>query len=246
MTLDLLFYTLLMVDTRAIAKLEKIIDYKFHDVSLIETALTHRSWTNEMNDNEGVDISALPQNERLEFVGDSVLGMVIAEMLYKKYPNRPEGDLTLMKHQLVSTETLAEVGRRIGLGKFLRLGRGEEKTHGREKPALLANALEAVIAAVFFDSGYVKVRRMLLALFVPEIEHIDPNVSIDFKTTLQEQLQAIKQHAPSYQVIATDGPPHRRIFTVEAEWFSGKSVGKGKSIKSAEMAAAKEALKKLK
>jgi ribonuclease III len=153
-----------------------------------------------------------------------------------------EGDLTLMKHRLVSTVTLAKLAREIGLGKYIRLGRGEEKTGGREKPALLADTFEALIGAVFFDSGYSSANETLGRIFEAELEKATPKESNDFKTMLQETLQARKLAAPTYSLLKTEGMPHSRTFVVEATWDGGRSVGTGKSIKSAEMMAASEAL----
>ena len=137
-----------------LGKLENLIGYKFQNIELLERAVTHRSWAYEnILDGDEVKIRGL-QNESLEFVGDSVLGLAIAEQLFLRNPEMSEGDLTLMKHYLVSTDTLAKLAAKLGIGNFLRVGRGEEKTGGRRKQALLADALEAIIAAVFFDSGY--------------------------------------------------------------------------------------------
>jgi ribonuclease-3 len=186
------------------------------------------------------------QNESLEFVGDSVLGLAIAEQLYLRNPEMSEGDLTLMKHYLVSTETLARLAAKLEIGKFLRVGRGEEKTGGRRKQALLADALEAIIAAVFFDSGYLQAKAFVIRLFRDEFQTATPTTSIDYKTLLQETLQAEKRPAPSYAVVKTEGMPHQRTFYVEAVWDRGKVEGKGTSIKSAEMQAAQFALDELK
>ncbi|HLM60660.1 MAG TPA: ribonuclease III, partial [Pyrinomonadaceae bacterium] len=185
------------------------------------------------------------QNESLEFVGDSVLGLAVAEQLYIRHPNAPEGDLTLMKHHLVSTATLAKVAKDLNLGKYIRVGRGEEKTGGRRKQALLADTLEAIIAAIFFDSGYISARAFVNRIFADEFRRATPKTSIDYKTLLQETLQAEKYAAPIYNVVKVDGPPHEREFLVEAVWETGKVCGTGTSIKAAEMMAANLALKKL-
>lgn len=181
----------------------------------------------------------------MEFVGDSVLGLVIAERLYEANPGSTEGDLTLMKHSLVSTTTLARVAEKLELGEYVRVGRGEEKTGGRKKQALLANTLEAVIAAVFLDGGYVAARVFVGRIFVDEIRQATPTNSVDYKTLLQEKVQAAKMPAPTYKLLKTDGPPHDRTFSVEAVWQTGKARGHGNSIKSAEMMAAAEALQML-
>ncbi len=224
---------------------EQLLGYKFQNIALLERAVTHRSWAyEEVTDGDEEKIRSL-QNEALEFVGDSVLGLAIAEQLYNRHPKSSEGDLTLMKHHLVSMGTLAKVAENIGIGRFMRVGRGEEKTGGRRKQALLADTLEAIIAAIFFDSGYISARSLVGRIFADELRDATPKTSIDYKTLLQETLQAEKHSAPTYTVINIDGPPHERIFHVEAVWESGKVEGEGTSIKAAEMMAANLALKKL-
>jgi ribonuclease III len=228
-----------------IKKLEEILGHSFADRSLLERAVTHRSWAYEnLPDGSEEDIRK-SQNESLEFVGDSVLGMIVAEQLYLRDPTAREGDLTLMKHYLVSTGTLARLAQELGIGEFIRIGRGEEKTGGRRKQALLADLLEALIAAIFFDAGYAAARGFIERIFVTEFQNATPKASIDYKTLLQETLQAEKLQAPVYSVVKTEGPPHQRIFLVEAAWAGGKVNGTGGSIKSAEMMAASEALKKI-
>jgi ribonuclease-3 len=229
-----------------IAKLENVIGYKFQNLSLLERAVTHRSWAYEkMPDGDDVKVRE-HQNESLEFVGDSVLGLAIAEQLYLRNPQSSEGDLTLMKHHLVSTGTLAKLAQNLKLGDYIRVGRGEEKTGGRHKQALLADALEAVIAAIFFDSGYIAARAFVNRIYADELRQATPKSSIDYKTLLQETLQAEKLSAPVYTVVKTEGPPHDRTFFVEAVWDTGKVSGEGSSIKAAEMMAANLALKELK
>jgi ribonuclease-3 len=231
--------------SKNLASFENSIGYKFQNVALLERAVTHRSYAYEqLPFGEDEEIRQL-QNESLEFVGDSVLGLAIAEQLYIRHPKANEGDLTLMKHHLVSMGTLAKVAENIGVGRFMRVGRGEEKTGGRRKQALLADTLEAVIAAIFFDSGYISARALVARIFAEELREATPKTSIDYKTLLQETLQAEKRPAPTYSVIKIDGLPHERTFHVEAVWETGKVKGKGSSIKSAEMMAANMALKKL-
>ena len=231
--------------SRKLAKLEEIIGYKFQNVELLERAVTHRSWAFErMPAGSEVDIRAL-QNESLEFVGDSVLGLAIAEQLFINNPEMSEGELTLMKHRLVSTETLARLAQSLNIGAYMRVGRGEEKTGGRRKQALLADTLEAVLAAIFFDGGYDSARACVCRIFANELKLATPTSSIDYKTLLQETLQAERREAPVYNVVNTEGPPHDRTFFVEAIWDSGKVSGTGNSIKSAEMDAANLALKLL-
>ncbi len=231
--------------SKSLGKLERLIGYKFKDIAILERAVTHRSWAyEEITNGNDEEVRSL-QNETLEFVGDSVLGLVIAEQLYVRNPTLSEGDLTLMKHHLVSADTLGRIAKDIGLGKFMRVGKGEEKTGGRRKQALLADTLEAVIAAVFFDNGYIFAKEFIKKIFNEELKEVTPISSLDFKTLLQEKLQSEKRSAPTYEVVKTDGPSHNRTFWVEAKWDDGKTSGKGTSIKSAEMEAANLALEKI-
>lgn len=227
-------------------ELENIIGYRFKDLSLLERALTHRSFAYEMTAGTDDGETALLQNETLEFVGDSVLGLAIAEQIYERNPGSSEGDLTLMKHRLVSSETLAEISSALGLGRFVRLGKGEERSGGRSRKTILTNTLEAVIGAVFFDGGYVSARSVVRKLFAEHIRAVTPGTSLDFKTLLQETLQAARRRAPVYRVVRTEGPSHDRRFFVEAVWDAGKAEGSGRSIKAAEMEAASAAIELLK
>ena len=227
----------------SLAKLETLIGHKFRTPALLERALTHRSWAHEKMKGEPDAKVRGAENESLEFVGDSVLGLVIAEQLYTKHPGAAEGDLTLMKHRLVSMQTLSGIASGLDLGSFLRMGRGEEQSGGREKPAILADTLEAIIGAVFFDSGYRAARGVVTQVFADEMNAVTPKSSLDFKTLLQETLQAKKLSAPVYTLLRSEGQPHDRTFFVEAAWEGGTSSGSGRSIKLAEMMAASEALK---
>lgn len=224
---------------------EERIGYDFADRSFIERALTHRSWAHERAQSGRESEVRNLHNEAFEFVGDSILGLIIAELLFERFPNASEGELTLMKHRLVSATTLTEIAESLGLNEMIRLGRGEERTGGRKKAAILADTLEAVFAAVFFDGGYAAARKIVRQLFTEYIENIDPTASLDYKTMLQERLQAEKRSAPVYSVVRTEGPPHRRTFFVEAVWEGGREEGIGTTIKTAEMMAAKAALDKL-
>lgn len=226
-----------------LAKLENLIGHKFRDPAILERAVTHRSWAFENSNGMAEESIREIENESLEFVGDSVLGLVIAEQLFMSGPTLSEGDLTLMKHRLVSTNTLARLGEQLSLGDYLRIGRGEEKTGGRKKQALLANTLEALIGAVFFDGGYTAARVFVGRVFADELRAVTPGSSLDYKSLFQETLQSAKMAAPVYTVTKTDGPPHARHFWVEAVWENGKANGEGTSIKAAEMAAAAVALK---
>ncbi len=228
-----------------LSKLENLLGYKFRLSALLERAVTHSSWAHENLPGASEEKLRESENESLEFVGDSVLGLSIAEQLYTSHPTLSEGDLTLMKHHLVSMSTLAKLAQDLNLGDFVRVGRGEEKTGGRKKQAILADTLEAVIAAVFFDGGYDEAKAFIYRIFANELDSVTPKGSLDYKTLLQETLQAQKLSAPVYSLIKADGLPHARTFFVEALWDTGKSEGTGRSIKAAEMMAASEALKML-
>jgi ribonuclease-3 len=225
-----------------LGKLESIIGHKFSDVKLLERAVTHRSWAYE--NPSGTEHDTDHDNESLEFIGDSVLGLVVAEQLFKRNPQASEGDLTLMKHHLVSGSALAEVSEKLGLGDFLRLG-GSEVKAGRQKQSLLTNTFEAVIGAVFLDAGYVAARQTITRLMEDRLKKVKPETSVDFKSRLQTELQARKQNTARYHLVKSDGPPHARTFFVEVTWDEGKAKGKGNSIKAAEMKAAAAALKML-
>jgi len=229
-----------------VGQLESLTGHRFSNIDLLVRATTHRSWAYENNpDAKDGEIHQI-ENESIEFIGDSVLGLVVAENLYNKNEGASEGDLTLMKHRLVSTASLAAIAERLELGKFIRIGRGEEHTGGRKKQTLLANTLEAIIGAIFLDGGYSAARVFILKIFAKEFREISPRSSLDFKTLLQETLQAEKLAAPRYNVLRTEGPPHDREFFVEATWEGGRSTGNGRSIKLAEMKAAQSALEELK
>jgi ribonuclease III len=228
-----------------LAEFEKLIGYTFKDTVLLERSLTHRSWAHENLTGRSDDEIRGAENESFEFVGDSVLGLAVAEQLFRKYPDASEGELTLMKHRLVSTTTLAGVAESLKIGEHIRIGRGEEKTGGRQKRAILADALEAVIGAVFFDGGYIAARSLVSRILAAEFRTVTPDACADYKTLLQEKLQAEQLSGPVYSLLKTEGRPHDRVFYVEAAWNTGRAEGKGSSIKSAEMMAASEALKSL-
>lgn len=229
----------------SLAKLENLLGLQFQTPALLERALTHRSWAHENLQGASDEVLRESENESLEFIGDSVLGLAIAEQLFLKNPSSAEGDLTLMKHHLVSTATLARLAESLNLGKFIRMGRGEDRSGGREKTAILADSLEAIIGAVFLDSGYVAARAFVSRIFADELRRVTPESSLDYKTLLQEKLQSEKLSAPSYSLVKTEGQPHARTFFVEAVWSSGSAAGTGRTIKAAEMMAASEALKML-
>lgn len=221
--------------------------YCFRDRSLLERALTHRSWAHEQTGPGENDLARSLHNEALEFVGDSVLGLVVADRLFRDYENLTEGGLSRMKHRLVSTETLARAAARLDLGRYARVGRGEEKTGGRRKQAMLADLFEAVLAAVYLDGGFEAARDFVNRALSEELEEATPEsaVAADFKTLLQERVQAVFRVTPSYELVETEGPPHDRTFHVEVRWTEVSLRGTGSSIKSAEMDAARRALEEV-
>jgi ribonuclease III len=228
--------------------LEGILGYGFADQSLLERALTHRSWANERVIPGTTELARNLHNESLEFLGDSVLGLVVADCLCQSHPEVTEGELSRMKHRIVSAPTLARASQRLNLGDYLRFGRGEEKSGGRRKSALLADVFEAITGAIYRDGGLVAASAFVRRALAQELDQANPAAAAeaDFKTMLQERLQAERRSAPRYIVVETQGPPHDRTFHVEVSWDRGSARGEGKSIKSAEAAAAREALGLLK
>ncbi|MDT7779741.1 MAG: ribonuclease [Acidobacteriota bacterium] len=226
------------------SRLEERLEYKFHDRRLLERALTHRSWAHESVGSGGEREARTLHNEAFEFVGDSVLGLVVADALFRSHPEVTEGELSRMKHRLVSTQTLARIGRSLQLGEYLRVGRGEEKTGGRRKRALLADTFEALLAAVYLDGGYDAAVRFVRHALGRELEETSPEsaAAADFKTMLQERLQSERHLAPHYDVVETEGPPHARTFHVEVVFGEERVRGEGQTIKAAETDAACRAL----
>lgn len=224
--------------------LENLLSYKFSDRALLERAITHRSWAHEQVAPGQEEEARRLHNEAFEFVGDSVLGLIIANYLFQSYPEVTEGELSRMKHRLVSAPTLAKASARLTIGEFLRIGHGEEKSGGRRKRALLADTFEAVLAAIFFDRGLDAATDFIHRALADELEGVDPEsaAAADYKTMLQERLQASQGVTPQYKVIDTVGPPHRRTFHVEVNWKNGSVRGEGRTIKAAEKAAAHQAL----
>jgi ribonuclease-3 len=225
---------------REFETLEGRLNYRFRDRGLLEQALTHRSHAHE--DASG----GVADNESLEFLGDAVLGFVVAELLFRELPQHGEGEKSKIKSALVSTASLAAAAERLGLGSYLLLGRGEDKSGGRQKLALLADAWEAVMAAVYLDGGLDEARRVILQELAPDISRIQlPEFLRDFKSTLQETAQAAGRPRPEYSVVDTTGPEHDKIFHVEVR--VGEETlgsGTGRSKKDAEQEAARTALER--
>ncbi len=222
------------------SELESRIGYRFSDSKNLELALTHSSYSNEMR---ARDIQT-ECNERLEFLGDSVLSVVTSEYLYSELKELPEGDLSKIRASAVCEKSLHKLACDISLGDHLFLGRGEEQTNGRHRPSILADAFEALIAAIFLDGGIVPVKQFLLPRITSVIDGImKEGKDLDYKTSLQQIIQQERGDILEYETVDVTGPAHMRTFTVEAK-LNGNVIGKGvgTSKRSAEQNAAKEAL----
>ena len=219
--------------------LEAALGYRFHNIQLLQNALTHSSYANERWHN------SLLSNERLEFLGDSVLGMLVAEYLYHTFPNRPEGELTRMRADMVCEQTLAAAATRIGIGEHLLLGHGEERFGGRTRNSILADAMESVIAACFLDGGIEAALKVVQQFILVEVP-VTKLHNMDYKTQLQELVQQKKNQVLSYALVGQSGPDHDKQFDVEVS-LNGTVVGRGSgSIKKrAEQMAASSAIDNL-
>ena len=222
-----------------IKDLETAIGYRFRNISLLQNALAHSSYANERWHD------SLKSNERLEFLGDSILGMVTAEYLYRNFPDRPEGDLTRMRADMVCEQALAQVADRIDRGKHLLLGNGEETGGGRHRDSILADAVESVIAACFLDGGMEPARQFINTFVLTDVP-VKKLRNVDYKTALQERVQQKKNQVLAYALVGESGPDHDKQFRVEVS-LNGKVVGEGigSSKKRAEQAAARAAIAKL-
>jgi ribonuclease III len=222
-------------------ELQRTLGVPFEQQELLTQALTHSSYANE---NPG---TAPSSNERLEFLGDAILGLIVAENLFQDFPTMAEGEMTRLRSILVKQDTLARVAETINLGSYLYLGKGEESSGGREKPANLARALEALIAAVYLDHGYEVTEQFVLEILDGELANIlYQGTIVDYKSQLQELLQAKAQQTPVYNLIETEGPDHDKKFTVEVKLGNEVlATGTGRSKKKAETEAARIALEKL-
>ncbi len=221
--------------------LEEKLGYQFRNVQLLENALYHSSYANEHRG------SHIQSNERLEFLGDAVLGLVSAEYLYKEHPDLPEGDLTRIRASLVCEESLHEVAQSLNLGAYLKLGHGEETCGGRERPSILADATESVFAAVYLDGGLEAVRQLIYrVLLEKECEASVEQRRRDYKTGLQEFVQRKPNQVLHYELIGSSGPDHAKVFQ-SCVRLNGEvaGIGEGRSKKEAEQAAAKCALEAL-
>lgn len=227
--------------TSSIEQLAKQIGVEFNDINLLRTACTHRSYLNENR------VSGMEHNERLEFLGDAVLELVVTSYLFRKYPEKQEGDLTAFRSSIVNTQSLIKVAEHIGLNKFILLSKGEAKDTGRARSVILANAIEAIIGAIYMDQGYNPAANFVSSqiLDVIDIEVIVKNKTwIDAKSNFQEKAQEKVGITPSYKTLKEEGPDHNKIFTLGV--FLGDehiASGSGQSKQEAEQKAAEKALK---
>lgn len=225
---------------RSIDELDKDLELAFKDRALLQQALYHRSYLNEA----GEDVES---NERMEFLGDAVLGLIISDKLFRDYPLLSEGHLSQIRAILVRWDALARAAERINLGEYLVLGRGEELSGGRERPSNLAGALEALIGAAFLDGGMTRARKLVLRLLKPDLDEIAADgFSADSKSELQHVAQTRWHQIPRYRLVSSEGPDHAKLFTVEVsvgDQMLGQ--GQGRNKKQAELNAARQALETL-
>ena len=224
-------------DPSAYSRLEQILAHQFREPARCEQALTHKSWVNENQE------SGRAHNERLEFLGDAVLALVISDLLMKRYPNSPEGDLSKTRAAVVNEAGLARVAESLDLGQWIFLGRGEEQAGGRSKPSILADCLEALIGSVFVDAGFDAAYRSVEHLFAERLADAQKVAGRDYKSRLQELSQARLKVAPAYAVVAQTGPEHETTFEVSL-FIQGREYARasGRSKKAAQQAAAARAL----
>ena len=220
-------------------ELETRIGYSFRNPRLMEKALTHSSYSNEHR------LGKHENNERLEFLGDAVLELVTSEFLYKKYPQKPEGEMTKLRASIVCEQTLAFCSRDLELGKYLQLGRGEDLTGGRERASVTSDAMEAMIGAIYLDGGFANAKEFVHKYVLNDIEN--KQLFFDSKTILQEIVQGEMECEPVYELIGEEGPNHNKVFIVQVK-LNGEvyGSGRGRTKKAAEQEAAYVAIMKLK
>lgn len=224
------------MSAKDIKLLEEKIGYKFKDISYLETGITHSSYANESKEQ-------IPYNERQEFLGDAVLSIIVSDYIFEHYTNLPEGELTKLRASLVCENALCGFSNELHLGEFLRLGRGEELMGGRERPSILADAFEAVLAAIYLDGGIIPATGFVLKFVVKSLEHVENVAFKDYKTLLQEIIQKNPEEKLSYELIGETGPDHDKRFEVNVMLNSNViGHGTGRTKKAAEQLAAKEAL----
>lgn len=216
--------------------LEEKLHYEFKNKKLLKNALTHSSYANEVR-------SGFSSNERLEFLGDSVLSIVVSDYIYRQFPDMPEGELTRLRASLVCEKSLCGFSRELDIGRYLMLGRGEDHNGGRERDSILADAFEAVLAAIYLDGGMEPARTHVMNFVLRELQHTEDEVFKDYKTALQEIIQRNPEESVSYLLTGEEGPDHDKRFTVEVHLNSNViGTGTGKNKKQAEQMAAKQAL----
>lgn len=222
-----------------IKDLETALGYKFQNITLLQNALTHSSYANERWRD------SLASNERLEFLGDSILGMITAEYLYRTFPKRPEGELTRIRADLVCETTLARIANQLHVGSYLLLGKGEEQGGGRARPSILADAMESILAAAYLDGGFPAARQLVHRFVLADVPTEHPR-NVDYKTLLQELVQQHKNQVLHYTLTGESGPDHAKEFQVEVT-LNGTVVGagSGSSKKRAEQNAAHQAISHL-
>lgn len=221
--------------------LEEQIGYRFNDTALLRESMTHKSFSNEQPGRN------VPHNERLEFLGDAVLDLVVSDVIFRTFETFAEGELTRIRSEVVSEKGLSAIGRQLDVGGCLQLGRGEERSGGRNKSSLVADGLEALLGAVFCDGGFESARLVIEALFAGPIDRsARQKTGVDHKTRLQEVLQARQGQTPVYVLVLAEGPDHQRTYTVEVR-FDGAPIGcgRGRTKKAAEQEAARQALERL-
>ena len=217
---------------------EEVIQYTYHDRSLLQEALTHSSYSNEGK-------KGMRDNERLEFLGDSVLSLVVAEYLFAHYRHQPEGELTKLRAALVCEQSLFQFAQKIDLGEYIRVGKGEEHTGGRNRPSILSDAFEAVIASIYLDGGFEEAQTVIIRLYEPMLSQLTPTtLGKDAKTNLQEVLQRMHYGLPLYDIVEIRGAPHDQEFEVRVDIpdLGISLTGVGKSRRQAEQDAAQKAL----
>ena len=225
-----------MKELRDVEEFLRVVQWPVRDLGLYREALTHSSYAYEAQD--------IRNNERLEYLGDAVLELVISEYFFNAFPGYPEGKLTLLRHRMVNEKSLASIARGLQLGSYLRLGRGEAASGGADKPSLLADALEALAGALFLDLGYIVAKDLILDVFASAIRAVEEGILplTDFKSLLQERCQSINGQPPVYEIVQEIGPPHAKIFEAVVK-IGDKIVGRGegKSKKEAEQVSAQGA-----
>jgi len=225
------------MEARDPSEIEQILQYEFNDKNLLQEALRHSSFVNELGDPQ------LRDNERLEFLGDAVLNLIVGHILMHRYPDLKEGDLSRSRANLVNESQLATMARSFDLGLYIQLGKGEIQTQGRDKNSILADTFEALMASVYLDGGLEAAYRIIKINFQPLIDHLqDTAGNLDYKSQLQEKVQVEHNSMPDYSIIREEGPDHDKTFWVTLKVIDIETQGSGKSKKAAEQDAARRAL----